>query len=63
MKMILNSSQTYSEPCQTSEMKLFAEKTLTMFAKNSILDVCQGFEHASANAQWKNVNPLVSDVR
>ena len=43
---------TYSEPCQTSKMELFAKivngKLLTPFAKGFILDVWQGSEYASA---------------
>ena len=42
--------QTYSEPCQTFRMVLLAKivnawKSLTIFAKGSILDVWQGFEY------------------
>ena len=40
-------SEAYSAPCQTSKKELFAKiddslNPLTLFAKRSILDVCQG---------------------
>ena len=41
----LYSEEAYSEPCQESKMKLF--QSLTIFAKSSTLDVCQGSEYAS----------------
>ena len=44
-------SEAYSEPCQTSMMKLFAKivnglKPVTIFGKNSILDIWQGSEYS-----------------
>ena len=44
--------EAYSEACQTSKMELFAKtingwKSLTIFAKISILDVWQGSEYTS----------------
>ena len=40
-------SEAYSEPCQTSNVEFFCEKMpLTIFTKNYILDVWQGFENA-----------------
>ena len=46
------STEVYSELCQTYKMELFAKivngfQLLTIFAKNAILDVLQGFECAS----------------
>ena len=46
------SPELYSEPCQTTKMKLFEKlvstrKSLTIFAKHSILDIRQGSEHVS----------------
>lgn len=43
--------ETYSEPCQTSNMERFAKvvnnvKLLTIFAKHSTLDVRLGHENA-----------------
>ena len=48
-------TEAYSEPCQTSKMQCFAkiviaEKALTIFPKNSILDIWQGSEYASVLA-------------
>ena len=45
-------SETYSEPSETSKMKLFAEivdciQPLTIFAKHFSLGVSQGYEYAS----------------
>ena len=40
----LHSTKAYSEPIQVSEMKLFQQ---TIFAKKSVLDVCQRAEYAS----------------
>ena len=46
------SSEAYSEPCQRSKIEVFAKivkgfSFLTIFAKSSILDVCQDSELAS----------------
>ena len=41
----LYSAEACSEPCQESKMNLF--ESLAVFAKSSILDVCQGSEYAS----------------
>ena len=48
----LLSAEAYSEPCQTSKMKLCAKKVnslqpFTIFAKNSIFDVWKCSEYAS----------------
>ena len=48
-KFYHHNEETYSEPCQTTEMKLFAKKVnswkpLTIIAKISILDVLLGSE-------------------
>ena len=54
-QLILQETETwltgaYSEPCQTSNMEVFAEignsfQLLTIFSKSSILDVSQGSEY------------------
>ena len=46
------SSETYSESCETSKMQPFADivkdfKSLTIFAKHSVLDVRQRSEYVS----------------
>ena len=43
-QLTLHSTKAYSEPSQESKMTLFQ---FTIFAKNSILDVCQRSESAS----------------
>ena len=45
-------SETYSEPCETSKVELFAKivnglESLTIFVKNSILGIWQGSEYGS----------------
>ena len=53
-------SEAYLEPLQTSKMKkLFAKivngfKPLTVFAKSSILDVCNGSKYASGYNYLQN---------
>ena len=60
----------YSEAyeCQTSKMELFAKigrKPLTIFVKSSILNVWQGYEHASVyieerfSDQWSFLSKLL----
>ena len=49
---IIPTGEVYSEPSRTSKMELFTKKfngffLLTIFAKNSILDVRLGFEYSS----------------
>ena len=49
--MLSKPLEARSEPCQTSKIERLAkivngQKPLTIFAKNSILDVRQGFEYA-----------------
>ena len=49
----LDIAEAYSEPCQTSEAKLFEEivkvwKLVVIFVKSSILDVWHGSEYTSA---------------
>ena len=45
-------SEAYSEPCQTSKIVRFTKivngfEQLTIFAKRSILDICQVSEYSS----------------
>ena len=44
-QLALYSAEAYSEPFEESKIKLF--QLLTIFAKSSVLDVCQGSEYAS----------------
>ena len=50
MRNNLRNPETYSEPCQPSDIEYFAktvniQKQLTSFVKHSILDVWQSFEY------------------
>ena len=58
--VLSDSTQTYSEPCQTSKMEHFMKEVnefqpLTIFAKRTITVVCQGSEYTSVicNASFK----------
>ena len=46
---VYSEHMVYSEPCQTTEMELFANivNDLTIFTKSSILDFWQGSEYAT----------------
>lgn len=57
---MINCSEAYLGHCQTSRMEILAKivkgyKQLTVLAKRSIIDVCQGSNFASSvNAQRQN---------
>ena len=55
-----NSSEAYSEPCETSKMDFFAKiindfQPPNIFGKSSILDVWQGSEYLSALIKQENI--------
>ena len=67
-----SASEAHLEPSQTSKMEILAHivkswKLLTIFAKNSILDIWLGFEYASIcthyTKQKKNHKPKVAYQR
>ena len=58
-----NISEAYSEPCLTSKMEIFGNyvngfRLLVISAKDSILDVWQGSQYASAAMYHNSMNQL-----
>ena len=57
--LLLHLSEAYSEHSQIIKIKLFANivnswKSLTVFAKNSVLDVWQSSEHTAGFCMERN---------